>query len=102
MSYFSPFYNTGCTITDANIVQAQVLMAYLSDPTVVARQDPWSGITAGVTTYYGYALPSANEDAPVWRIRQYIVVGGVAKNLHPNGDNLFSYRWSQRTGYTYA
>ena len=103
MSYFENM-NPSTGITNANIVQAQVLYAYLSDPSVIARQYPWSGTTveSGLqVTYFGYALPGAIETENVWRIRKYVVSGDTAKNLFPNGDLLFSYNWDIKSAYTY-
>ena len=104
MSYYTNTQpSTG--ITNANFVQTQVLWSYLSDPTVAARQYPYSGTTSenGLqVTYYGYALPGASESSNVWRIRKYIISGSTAYNMYPNGDNLFNYSWTSKSGYTYA
>ena len=104
MAYFANM-NPVTGITNANNIQAQVLYAYLSDPTVVSRQFPYTGTTSDGTfqvTYYGYALPGANENVNSWRIRKYVISGSTGANLYPNGDNLFNYSWTYRTGYTYA
>lgn len=100
---FSNLPKTG--ITNANNVQAQVLWHYLSDPATVARQFPYTGTTtenALQVTYYGYALPGTSEFSTAWRIRKYVISGDTAKNLYPNGDNLYNYSWNYRSGYTYS
>jgi hypothetical protein len=54
------------------------------------------------TTYYGYGQSSLDQTKPVWKIRKDSTVGKVTTITYAsNGDGLFAYAWSGRTGLSY-
>lgn len=56
---------------------------------------------SGSYTYVGYAVLSAEETDPVWRIKRLYESGSFTYITYANGNDLYNNQWANRYTITY-
>lgn len=56
------------------------------------------------TTYFGQCSMSSShsQSAPIWQIRRVTISGTQTTTDWPNGDDSFTYVWTNRASLTYG
>ena len=68
---------------------------------VVGKIDP----TDGTTIYVGYPAPGTTSEASAnWAIKRITIdaVSGIVTEQWVNGSSICSYKWCNRSSYTYS
>jgi len=89
--------------TGSTLDMTQSSKQYVSPAQISFDVNAWNlKDSAAGTTYLGYTQTSNDQNKFVWKIRKEVLSGNITTiGYANNGDGLYNYAWSGRTGYSY-